>query len=752
LPPNARPSRQRRYRRQCLVSASLAASLLVPAQAPAADAAAAKPPVRVTADRIEGTTDKETSASGNAELRRGNVSISADELKYQNATEEVTATGKVRIERNGDVMSGPSLRYRLPDATGIIDKPDYSLAPRQRSNAPPIGARGTAAALELQGEDRYHITDATFTTCKPGNNGWYAQVSELDLDYTRNVGTARHATIHLLDTPIFYLPWLSFSLNNERKSGLLPPSIGSSDKGGAEFTLPYYFNLAPNRDLTVATRYMDKRGLQLNGQFRYLDKNYGGEVRFETLPDDKILRTNRSALTVNHNYADGKAFGSLNINKVSDNDYFRDLTSRINLTSQTHLNREGVVGYTDTWWGSGTYSASARVQQFQTLQDPSTPVVTPYGRAPQLLLNAVRQDFHGLDVNVAGEYVDFSHPTQVVGRRSTLYPSVTLPLLRPGGFVTPKIGVHATQYSLSNAPAGIDASARRLLPIFSLDSGLTFERPTRIANNDMVQTLEPRAYYLRVPYRNQDQIPLFDTALADFNYAQIFSENSFVGGDRINDANQLTLAMTTRLLSAGSGQETVRATVGQRFYFNDEQVVLTPTTTRRTYRSSDWLGALSGPIAPKWTAEAGVQYNSREQRAERLTVSARYKPEEFKLLNLSYRYLRDQLGQFDISTQWPLSANWYGVARYNYSLRDRRVVEALGGFEYNADCWIGRIVVQRFATSTGQSTNAVFLQVELNGFSRIGANPLETLKRNIPGYSRLNQLAPSANQTTDFFD
>ena len=712
----------------------------------------AKPPVQVTADRIEGTTDKETTASGNAEIRRGDVRIGGDELKYLNETEEVTAKGNVRIERNGDVITGPSLRYRMPDSTGAIEKPDYSLAPRQRNNSAPMAVRGNATAMELQGEDKYHLTDATFTTCKPGNNDWFAQIGDLDLDFTRQVGTARNATIYLLDTPILYLPWLTFSLNNERKTGVLPPTVGSSDKSGPEFTVPYYFNLAPNRDLTLAARYMEKRGLQMNGQFRYLEKNYGGELRFEELPNDKVTRNNRSALTLNHTYTDGRTFGSLNINKVSDNDYFRDLTSRINLTSQTNLSREGVMGYTDQWWGTGSYSASVRVQQFQTLQDPSTPVVTPYGRAPQLLLTAGRQDFNGFDFSATGEYVDFSHPTQVVGRRTTVYPSVTLPLLSAGGFVTPKLGLHSTQYRLSREGAGVAPTTSRVLPIMSLDSGLTFERRTGIGGNDFVQTLEPRAFYLRVPYKNQDQLPLFDTAVADVNYAQIFSENSFVGGDRINDANQLTLAMTSRLLAAGTGQEAVRATLGQRFYFENQQVALVPGTPRRAYHSSDWLAALSGPIAPKWTAESAIQYNGRDERTERLTISARYKPEEFKLLNLSYRYLRDQLGQLDASAQWPLAGGWYGVARYNYSIKDRRVVEALGGFEYNGDCWIGRVVLQRFATATGQTTNAVFLQVELSGFSRIGTNPLETLKRNIPGYSRLNQQAPSANQTTDFFD
>lgn len=729
---------------------SSAAETSAGATQPTGRVEADKGPVDVTADRIEGTADKETTASGNAELKRGDVSIGADKLRFQNESEEVTAEGKVRIQRGGDVITGPSLRYRMPDATGFIESPDYSLAPRQRDKSAPVSARGGAARLEFQGEDKYHLTDATFTTCKPGNNDWYAQIGDLELDFTRQVGTARDAKVYLLGTPILYLPWLTFSLNNERKTGVLPPTFGRSDKGGNEFTVPYYFNLAPNRDLTLAGRYMDKRGAQLNGQFRYLEKNYAGEFRFEALPDDKILRTNRSALTLNHSYADGKAFGGLNINKVSDDNYFRDLTSRINLTSQTNLNREGFVGYTDQWWETGSYSATARVQQFQTLQDPSNPVVTPYGRAPQMLLNATRQDIRGLDFNFASEYVDFSHPTQVLGRRTMAYPSLTLPLLMPGGFFTPKLGLHATTYRLSREPVGIDPSPSRVLSIFSLDSGLTFERDTRIGGNDFIHTLEPRAYYLRVPYRNQNQIPLFDTALADFNYAQIFSENAFVGGDRINDANQLTVAMTSRLLAAGTGQEAVRATIGQRFYFEPQRVTLNPTDVPRAYRSSDWLAALSGPIAPKWNAETAVQYNSREQRAERLTVSARYQPEMFKLLNLSYRYLRDQVGQIDVSAQWPLGGPWYGVGRYNYSLKDRSMVETLAGFEYNGDCWIGRIVLQRFATATGQTTNAIFLQVELSGLSSIGTNPLETLRRNIPGYSRLNQ-APSANQTTEFF-
>ncbi len=712
-----------------------------------------KPPAYISADRIEGSSDKEVVATGKAEIRKGNIFVGADTLRYFSQTEEVLATGNVRIERDGDVVTGTSLRYRSRDGTGEFENLEYTLLPRRKASSLVSASpgHGRAASLIFEGEDQLRLKDADFTTCKPGSSGWYAQADELQLDMTREIGTANGARIIFLDQTILYTPWLNFALNDNRKSGVLPAGVGSTSQGGMEVSVPYYFNIAPNMDFTLTGRYMQKRGAQLNGQLRYLEPTYAGEFRFEALPNDKVIHTQRSALTLNHAYYSGKMVGGLNINKVSDDSYFRDLSSRINLTAQTNLLRDGFVGYNDNWWGSGTYSAVARVQRFQTLQDPNSPVVSPYARAPQLTLNALRQDVQGLDVAVAGEYVDFAHPTNVIGRRFTAYPSVSMPLLTAGGFVTPKLGLHSTKYMLDRTPAGTPDSISRAIPVFTLDGGLVFERQTSLAGTAFTQTLEPRAYYLRVPYKNQNAIPLFDTAVADFNYAQIFSENSFVGGDRINDANQLTLAMTTRLLAPGSGQEAIKATLGQRYYFNNQQVTLNPTDIPRTYKASDWLAALSGRIAPKWTAETALQYNARVDRTERVTVSTRYQPEPFKTLNLSYRYLRDQFGQMDVSGQWPLGGGWYGIGRYNYSLKDSRVIESLGGLEYNGDCWIGRVVLQRFATATGQTTNAVFLQLELNGFSRIGSNPLETLKRNIPGYSRLNQ-APSANQTFDFFN
>ncbi|HYT16298.1 MAG TPA: LPS-assembly protein LptD [Burkholderiales bacterium] len=715
------------------------------------------PPVYLDADRIEGVSEKETAAQGNVELRRGNVFIRADSLNYYNENEDVEARGSVRFEREGDIVTGPALKYRMKDATGVFEKPEYSLAPRATPDEKPVPGRGQAEVIEFLGERQFKVKGGFFTTCKPGDDSWLIKADELDLDFTRDVGTARGGTLLFKGVPLIKAPSFDFSLNNQRKSGFLPPSLGTTGKSGPEITVPYYVNLAPNYDLTLEPRYMEKRGSQIGEQFRYLQPHYSGEFTAEVLPHDQLTDSSRSAMTLVHTYnRDGNVLGGLNLNKVSDDNYFRDLSTRISITSQATLPREGYLTYNGDWSEAGGYSATARVQRFQVLQDPANPIVPPYGRTPQLTLSATRPDVVGVDFGALGEFVDFSHPTLVNGKRATIYPSLSLPLITPSAFLTPKFGVHATHYSLDGNAPGTPDQISRSLPIFSVDSGLTFERETELRGQSFTQTLEPRAYYLRIPFRDQNPIPLFDTGIADFNYAQIFSENSFAGGDRINDANQLTLALTSRMVLPSTGQEVLRGTLGQRYYFKDQQVTLNPTDAPRTYSTSDWLAALSARVTPRWTVEAATEYNQRSSLFERLTVSTRYQPEPLKTLNLSYRFLSSditraaEVRQVDLSSQWPLGRGWYGVARFNYSLHDSRIVESIGGLEYSADCWIGRLVAQRFAVAVGTSTTAFFLQLELNGLSRIGSNPLEALKRSVPGYQQLNSLSPSGGPDRPF--
>ena len=708
-------------------------------------------PVTVEADRLEGVAGKETTAQGNATLRRGNLSIRADSLKYDEQNEDVDARGNVRLERDGDVLTGPALRYRMTDATGVFEKPDFTLAPRAKSGQKPVSTRGQAESIEILGEKQLRIKDGFLTSCKPGDDGWIIRADELDLDLTREVGTARGGSVHFQGVHVITAPTIDFSLNNRRKSGLLPPSIGTTGKSGPELAVPYYLNLAPNYDLTLTPRHMEKRGLQIAEQFRYLQTNHNGEFQAEWIPEDRAADRSRSAMTLVHGYnRDDRILGGLNLNKVSDDNYYRDLATRINVTSQRNLPREGFLTYNGSWWDSGSYSAIVRVQRFQVLQDPDDLLVPPYGRTPQFTLSALRQDIGGFDFGSSAEFVDFSHPSLVVGKRSTIYPSLRLPFVTPGAYLTPKLGVHHTYYSLEQNVPGTPDTISRTVPIFGMDSGLIFERETQAQGQPVTQTLEPRIYYVRIPFRDQNQIPLFDTAVADFNSAQIFSENSFSGGDRINDADQVTVALTSRMLRSSTGEEMLRGTIGRRYYFKDQQVTLNPTEIPRTYRSSDWLAAFSGRVAQHWTTEAAIQYNQRDNQAERLTVATRYQPEPLKALNLSYRFLRDQIRQVDLSGQWPLIGRWYGVGRFNYSLRDSRIVESIGGFEYAADCWVSRVVMQRFALTAGTSSSSVFVQLELNGFSRLGSNPLEALKRNIPGYQRINAAPPNANPDRPF--
>jgi LPS-assembly protein len=681
------------------------------------------------ADRVEGTSN-ETIAEGNAELRRAGDVIDADWMKYTSDDDTLLAHGRVKVTReNGDEMSGPELKLRLDTHTGYFEKPEYHLGK--------YTAHGKAERIDFKGDDHYLLNFATFTTCPANQQAWVLQARDLELDYTRDVGVAHGAHIYFYDFPLIAAAWADFSLSNRRKTGFLSPTFGSTGKSGLEATVPFYWNIAPNMDDTIATRMMQKRGVQISNEFRYLEPDFRGEAHVEYLPNDLIKGTDRYGLSLLHTQNFGNGFtGMLNLNKVSDDTYFTDLSTHIATTSQANLVREGTLNYNGSWW-----TALARVQNFQTLQDPLAPIVPPYHRTPQVLASGQRPTDYG-DFSFLSEFVSFGHPTLQNGDRFTLYPSLSLPFSTAAAYITPKFGVHYTEYDLRplpDTPGSREQAFAVTVPVTSLDAGVTFERDLPLYGEKFIQTLEPRLYYLYVPYRNQSQSPNFDSAIADLNLAQLFSENSYVGGDRFSDANQLTAAVSTRLIQEDNGQERIRATVGERFYFEQQRVALDATTPTRTARNADLVAAISGHITPKLSLDTSIQYDPHDSQTERDGITLRYLPELGKVLNLGYQYSRDLLKQVDVSAQWPVGGNVSLVGRYNYSILDRRILEGLAGVEYNGGCWVARFVVQRYALATQSSSSAVFLQLELNGLSRIGSNPLESLKRNIPGYSRINQ-------------
>jgi LPS-assembly protein len=707
-------------------------------------------PIFLSADRIRGANDNEVIAEGAVQLRQLSTTLDASQVTYWQKEDEVEARGGVRLRRDGDDFSGPLLHLKMQQSIGFFDTPHYRIT---RSVAvepgvvlvagsaplPPTRtttAIGDAERVDFEGKDLYKLSHATFSTCKPGIEGntpdWYADVGELTLDYRTNLGDARDAKVVFKNVPILYTPWLSFSLNNQRKSGLLTPTFGSTVTSGLELTTPYYWNIAPNMDATIAPRFLARRGIQWNEEFRYLEPSYSGIADFSYLPNDRLAQTNRSAYSLLHNQDLGHGFsGSLNLNGVSDDTFFSDLSTSLINTSQGNLLRQGTVSYGTAWW-----NASAVVQRYQTLEDPSQPYVPiPYRLQPQLTLNAARPDLPaGASMSFTGQYVDFQHPTQDIGQRLVLYPQLSLPLQSAAFYLTPKVGLNLARYALDRRTTTGPDSVDRTVPIYSVDSGVAFERDSEWNGRKLTQTLEPRIYYLYVPARDQSAIPVFDTGLSDFNFAQIFSENRYSGYDRIGDANQATAAVTTRLLDPDNGVEMVRAAVGQRYYFTTQDVTL-PGEVPRSNRKTDILASLSSRVLASISLDAGWDYNQYAGRTEQMNFGGRYQPEAGKVLNLSYRYSADLLRQVDISAQWPIWGGWRGVGRYDYSMLDHRLIESVAGFEYDAGCWTSRFVVQRIATASSTVNTYFFVQLELNDFSRIGSNPLEVLKRSIPGYS-----------------
>ncbi|HWC46050.1 MAG TPA: LPS assembly protein LptD, partial [Casimicrobiaceae bacterium] len=562
----------------------------------------------------------------------------------------------------------------------------------------------------------------------------------------RKVGTARRVSVHFLDVPVFYSPWLQFPLSNERKSGFLTPTLGSTGVRGFEVSTPYYLNLAPNYDATLTPRLMTKRGLMLGAQFRYLLGDAtaplgsaNGEMNAEILPHDRATGERRYALAWAHNeqFAPWLA-GYFNVNKVSDDKYFADFADRVAITSQKILTREGGIAAS-----RGPFDVLARVQSFQTLQDPNAPIVPPYNRVPQVLASLRDTDWLGLTWSGSGEYARFSQEALVpTGERVVLYPQVAWRREGSAWFFEAKTGVHAREYLIDKTtPALTERHPSYTIPISSVDAGLVFERDLDVMKVPLTQTLEPRAYYVYVPYRDQRNAPIFDTAVDDFNFSQLFAENRYIGNDRIGDANQLTLALTSRFLDRATGAERLRLAVGQRFYFEDQRVSLNEPL--RSASTSDFLVSAEGRITDQWSMQSLLQYNFDAKEVERLNAGVRYTPSPGRVLNATWRYTRNiidptgaptTLKQVDLSGQWPVSERWSLIGRWNYSLHDRKTLEAVAGIEYNADCWVLRVVGQRLTTTTQQATTSVFVQLEFSGLARVGTSPLELLRRSVPGY------------------
>ncbi len=690
----------------------------------------------VRADRVFGEVDERVTLEGSAEIRRGGTVLRGDHITYAVASDEVEVTGHARVFRDGVAFFGPSLKLRVDARTGAMPEAGFTYAPQQ--------GRGTSKLIEFLEGDRVRFNEATYTTCAPGDDSWYVRASRLTLDRDDEVGIATGASVHFQGVPSLASPYFQFPLGDRRRSGLLAPSLGLNSRLGAEVTVPYYWNIAPNHDATITPRIMARRGILLGTEFRYLEPNFRGTVEYDVIPDDRVYGGSRDLLTLRHQYGSPSGLtGGVNYSHVSDDRFLADFSRNIVGASQLVLPQEAFVAYAQPRW-----STTLRVAKNQTLQDPLAPVEKPYERVPQLSLSAASRPVAGFEAGVAMEATRFEHPTLEDGSRLVVNPKVSYPVRAPGYFVVPKLQWHATWYRLDDAIRP-DAAPSRQLPIASIDSGLVFERQARWFGEPSLQTLEPRLFYAYAPFRDQSQLPNFDSAVADFNFTQLFSENFFSGSDRIGESNQLTAALVGRVLDPSTGAERLRAAVGQRFYFAPQRVTL-PGGATRAGSESDVLVAVRGAIARHFITDVTVQHSTLERRLVRASASLRWQPRPGSVVSLAYRFKLDEIEQVDIASQWPISARWYGVGRANYSLRERRWVEVLAGFEYRDDCWAVRVVAQRFATIAQTATTSLFVQLQLNGLASVGTSPVEQLRRNIPGYQAIEPRPTAVGRYEDY--
>ena len=756
-------------------------------QPPPQGEAARRLPIILRAQSLRARPDLDAVAEGAVEFRRGGTVISADRLGYNQVEDLASAIGHVRIERDGAVYSGPELQLRVQRFEGVFLAPEFEFTQ--------FGAGGRADRVDFIDSRRANAVNAIYTSCPRDGSGdpdWVLETSRVQLDFDANEGIAEGAVLRFLGVPILAWPKLSFPLTEARKSGWLPPRIDLDSRSGLELSVPYYWNIAPNRDATLTPRAITKRGLGLDTEFRYLEPTDSGTLQVGLLLNDRVAGRSRQSVQWTHAGTAGAGLRySTEVVRVSDDGWWKDFPDAGRSLTPRLLSGRAALERPLAWsaLGGGEGLAYLRAQTWQVLQGSDQLVSSPYQRVPQLGLRLGSTPWSGLELSLQTELNRFDLPhaepdaTRPTGWRWHAVGALALPWREDGAWLVPRLTLNAAAYR-TDAPLGSGSrNARRLVPTFSIDGGVELERETQAFGRAMRQTLEPRVLYVNTPYRDQAGLPNFDAAGKDFNFASIYSDSNFSGIDRVSDAHQITAGVTTRLVDAASGAEALRLGLVQRYLLRDQRV--TPNADGSAdgppleQRFSDVLLLGSGHVLPQLALDAAVQYSPDISRAVRSIVGARWTPGPYRTLSTSYRFARGLSEQLELGWQWPLNGRvpsrpdtpaalaaasgigaaqaargegscagtWYTVGRVNYSLKDSRVNDSILGLEYDAGCWIGRIVAERLSTGTSEATTRLRAEIEFVGLSRIGSNPLKVLKDNIPGYRLLrdDRRAPTSS-------
>jgi LPS-assembly protein len=698
--------------------------------------------------------DGNATLKGNVNVRQGDREIHADEIQYNSKTNGFKTDSTLEYADPVIKITGNSGDYSPTQGA------DFRSATFDLQQRP---ARGTADAMKLTPEGVIDLKGVRFTTCPKAEESWQIKAKSVTLDTGARIGEARSAIVDFEGVPILYLPWLSFPLSNERKSGFLYPTIGNNSRSGPSISVPYYWNIAPNADLTFEPIEYSRRNVDLGGEARYMNSNDHGQVTWNFLPHDSVYGAARNRIKVTNSMElpDNFRF-SVDAENVSDQHYFEDFAQGPEGTSTAFLQQQAKLTYRDEHW-----KVDGEVQHYRTMDYTLDEPDRPYARMPSLSASgdfgwgSAEQLHYGFESEVVNfrrsvtpielnsatgnpEVVCLRVPDPCVnGWRVDVMPEASLNFEAPGYFVRPGVAWRGTQYVLDNTQPGRDDSPSRTLPIASFDTGLIFEREAGSHDQRRI-TLEPRLLYLYVPYRNQDQLPMFDTGLPDLDPVELFRNNRYVGADRVGDANQVSVGVTSRLLDARDGKQFLTATVGQIYYFTNPRVLLpdqyingvpTATEVARTDNRSDFVAQVALTAFQDWSADIGVQWNPQTSQSERSEVNVQYKPSGQSVVNVGYRYQRDVLEQAEVSSSWPVADAWNIFVRGIYSIQDHKSLERFAGFEYRACCWRVRLGVRSFVSSrTGSSDTGEYLQLELTGLASVGSASDSFLTTAIRGY------------------
>jgi len=685
--------------------------------------------ISIESDGAEISRRGDAALLGQVVVRQGSRTLTAEDATYDAATQAFKVDGHVGY-------SDPNVRVR--GESGSWNGQRGGRFTETKFELPARPARGTARELVLTPQGDLELEQVTFTTCPAGRDDWLLRASSIVIDRERAQGTGRKVRLDFKGVPLLYLPYISFPAGVARKSGFLFPSIGTSSSSGFEFSLPYYLNLAPNYDATLEPTLLLRRGVALGGSFRLLTERSRGRLDGRYLPSDRIVNRDRgyARLQETTDFTDQLRL-SASLEHASDSLYFEDFGRSIEGTSITHLERRILLEYRGSSW-----QLEGLLQNYQTIDQDIGPLDEPYARVPQVV-------FHGawplagsrFVAGLGGEAVYFMRNAGVVGTRLDLEPRVRWSLRAPGYFLEPTASFRHTHYELDETEAGQDRSPSRSAPTLTVDAGLVFERPAS-SRGRLLHTVEPRALYSWVPYRDQDDLPVFDSGLPELDMVRLFSPNRFVGADRLADTNQLAIGLTTRLLDADSGRQYLAATIGQQHYFERSRVAL-PDEAPDVRDSSDLVAELELTAYQNWSVDLGMQWDPDHSNTVLGQASLQYRPRPDSVVNLGYRYREGRIEQWQASAAWAVHRNWNLYARHVYSLRDRQALDSFAGLEYESCCWRLRLLARRHVSNrTGERDTSIDLQLELKGLSSVGSTSGAFLERNIRGYSRDRAAGP----------